>query len=72
MEFSNPFDAPQGRFFILQHADRHYSLWPEHGALPEGWLVVREPAMQEECNLWLKENWTDLQPAAFAAAGGRK
>lgn len=28
MEFSNPFDNPQGQFYILQNAQRQFSLWP--------------------------------------------
>ncbi|MEL4016622.1 MbtH family protein [Dryocola clanedunensis] len=72
MEYSNPFDAPQGRFFILQNAARQYSLWPETCALPAGWQMVCEAAGQEECSRWLKENWRDLQPVSFADAGGGK
>ncbi|WP_435954793.1 MbtH family protein [Dryocola sp. BD626] len=70
MEYSNPFDAPQGRFYILENAAGQFSLWPENCALPAGWQVTREPALPDECNGWLKENWTNLQPTSFAAPGG--
>ncbi|RPH29710.1 MbtH family protein [Buttiauxella warmboldiae] len=69
MEFSNPFDAPQSRFFILENAHRQYSLWPEHCAVPDGWQVVRQPAPNEECNRWLLANWGGLQPASFVKQG---
>lgn len=69
MEFSNPFDAPQGRFFILENAAAQFSLWPEHCALPAGWQVVCEPASNEECHRWLLDNWTQLQPSTFASVG---
>lgn len=69
MEFSNPFDAPQGRFFILENEARQFSLWPEHCALPDGWVVVCEPASNEECQRWLLDNWAQLQPATFAKEG---
>lgn len=72
MEYSNPFDAPQGRFFILENAAKQFSLWPENCALPEGWQVVCEPALPEVCHTWLKDNWTNLQPTSFAHAGGLK
>ena len=66
MEFSNPFDSLQGHFFILKNAQQQFSLWPEHCALPDGWQVVCEPALNDECNRWLLANWSDLQPASFA------
>ena len=69
MEFSNPFDAPQARFFILENALRQFSLWPEHCALPDGWQVACAPASNEECHRWLFEHWRQLQPATFAQDG---
>ncbi|MDI5049124.1 MbtH family NRPS accessory protein, partial [Salmonella enterica subsp. enterica serovar Montevideo] len=36
MEFSNPFDNPQGQFYILQNTQRQFSLWPAACALPAG------------------------------------
>ncbi len=72
MEYSNPFDAPQGRFFILENAAGQFSLWPENCVLPAGWQVVCEPALPELCNSWLKANWTNLQPLSFAGEGEAK
>ncbi|TNV20708.1 MbtH family NRPS accessory protein [Buttiauxella sp. B2] len=69
MEFSNPFDSPQSRFFILENTLKQFSLWPEHCAIPDGWLVVCEAASNEECNRWLLDNWTQLQPTTFAKPG---
>ena len=43
MEFSNPFDNPQGQFAILQNDQAQYSLWPQQCDLPAGWHVVCEP-----------------------------
>jgi uncharacterized protein YbdZ (MbtH family) len=37
MEFSNPFDNPQGQFYILRNDQAEYSLWPQQCALPAGW-----------------------------------
>jgi len=69
MEFNNPFDSLQSRFFILENALRQFSLWPEHCALPDGWQVVCEPASNDECQRWLLQNWTQLQPSTFAQVG---
>ena len=40
MEFSNPFDNPQGQFYILQNPQRQFSLWPQQCSLPAGWTVA--------------------------------
>ncbi len=42
MEFSNPFDNPQGQFAILRNDQGQYSLWPQQCQLPAGWRVVCE------------------------------
>lgn len=68
MEFANPFDDPQGRFYLLENDARQYSLWAEHCALPQGWRVVCEPQSQEACQAWLAEQWQNLQPALFASS----
>jgi uncharacterized protein YbdZ (MbtH family) len=28
MQFSNPFDNPQGQFYILRNGQQQFSLWP--------------------------------------------
>ncbi|HFZ8993782.1 TPA: MbtH family protein [Citrobacter freundii] len=66
MEFSNPFDNPQGEFYILQNAQCQFSLWPRQCALPTGWQVVCEPQSPADCQQWLQRNWTTLTPAYYA------
>lgn len=66
MEFSNPFDDPEGQFYILQNAQRRYSLWPQQCTLPQGWHVVAEPQPQAECHAWLAGRWQNLTPAHHA------
>ena len=36
MAFSNPFDDPQGAFYILRNAQGQFSLWPQQCA-SSGW-----------------------------------
>ncbi|MBU5565630.1 enterobactin biosynthesis protein YbdZ, partial [Escherichia sp. S69_ASV_4] len=43
MAFSNPFDDPQGAFYILRNAQGQFSLWPQQCALPAGWDIVCQP-----------------------------
>lgn len=66
MEFTNPFDNPQGQFYILQNTRRQFSLWPAQCALPDGWNVVCEPQPQDACDAWLAANWQTLTPAHHA------
>lgn len=66
MEFTNPFDHPQGRFYILQNSAQQCSLWPAQCALPAGWHVICEPQSQAACNDWLAAYWQSLTPAHYA------
>ena len=43
MQFSNPFDNPQGQFYILRNDQQQYSPWPAHCDLPAGCTVVSPP-----------------------------
>lgn len=66
MEFSNPFDNPQGQFYILQNSRQQFSLWPQACALPQGWRVICKPQPQEACHAWLADHWQALTPAHHA------
>ena len=55
MAFSNPFDDPQGAFYILRNAQGQFSLWPQQCALPAGWDIVCQP----------QSHWRTLTPANF-------
>ena len=57
MAFSNPFDDPQGAFYILRNAQGQFSLWPQQCALPAGWDVVCQPQSQASCQQWLEAHW---------------
>lgn len=70
MQVSNPFDDGQGQFYLLQNAQRQFSLWPAHCALPAGWHVISEPQSLDACNAWLKTHWSTLLPSHFASQGG--
>ena len=67
MQFSNPFDNPQGQFYILRNGQQQFSLWPPSCALPEGWSVECPPQSLAACNDWLAANWSTLTPAHHAS-----
>lgn len=66
MEFSNPFDNPQGQFAILQNDQGQYSLCTAAVRTAGGWRVVCEAQSQEACQQWLAGNWRTLEPSHFA------
>lgn len=63
IRFSNPFDDPQGWFYILRNDQQQYSLWPVYRGLPADWTVVCSPQSTEARNAWLTVNWSALTPA---------
>lgn len=68
MEFTNPFDNPQGLFYILQNGLHQFSLWPQQCALPAGWQVVAGPQSQAACQQWLETHWRTLLPHHYAVS----
>ncbi len=66
MEISNPFDAPEGQFLVLENPHQQFSLWPALCALPPGWRVVYGPYAQPQCCQWLEHHWLSLLPKTYA------
>lgn len=62
---SNPFEDPQGRFFVLVNEERQHSLWPTFAEVPAGWTKVFGEDDREACLAYVEENWTDLRPASI-------
>ncbi|AFJ46485.1 MbtH family protein [Shimwellia blattae] len=69
MEYSNPFDDPNGQFYILMNTSGEYSLWPDYCPLPAGWNKVCEPQPQALCVSWLAGHWQALTPQTWSATG---
>lgn len=62
---SNPFEDPQGRFFVLVNEEQQHSLWPTFAEVPAGWTKVFGEDDREACLAYVEENWTDLRPASI-------
>jgi MbtH protein len=58
----NPFDDPEGIFFVLVNDEDQYSLWPSDLDVPAGWKAVNGPAGRQESLDYVEANWTDLRP----------
>ncbi|KJK46945.1 hypothetical protein UK23_21875 [Lentzea aerocolonigenes] len=62
---TNPFEDPQGRFFVLVNEEQQHSLWPTFAEVPAGWTKVFGEDDREACLAYVEENWTDLRPASI-------
>ena len=62
---TNPFEDPQGRFFVLVNEEQQHSLWPVFADVPAGWAKVFGEESREACLAYVEENWTDLRPASI-------
>jgi MbtH protein len=62
---TNPFEDPQGRFFVLVNSEQQHSLWPTFAEVPAGWTKVFGEDDREACLRYVEENWTDLRPASI-------
>lgn len=58
----NPFDDPEGVFYVLVNDEQQHSLWPGHLAVPAGWQVVHGTDTRQSCLDYVERNWTDLRP----------
>lgn len=66
MEYTNPFDNLQGRFYLLKNHLGQLSLWPEACTLPGGWAVVAPPQPHGDCVVWLEQHSDGLHPTHYA------
>ena len=65
---TNPFENPDGRYFVLVNHEGQHSLWPAFVAVPAGWSVVHGEADRASCVVYIEQNWTDLRPNSLKAA----
>jgi MbtH protein len=58
----NPFDDPDGSFFVLVNQEDQHSIWPARTPVPDGWRVVHGETDRQSCLDYIDEHWTDLRP----------
>lgn len=62
---TNPFEDPQGRFFVLVNDEQQHSLWPTFAEVPAGWTKVFGEDSRDACLAYVEQHWTDLRPASI-------
>jgi MbtH protein len=62
---TNPFEDPDGSYYVLVNDEEQHSLWPSFAEIPAGWHTAHGPAPREECLTYVETNWTDLRPKSL-------
>nr|WP_042178661.1 MbtH family protein [Kibdelosporangium sp. MJ126-NF4] len=65
---TNPFDDPDGTFFVLVNDEGQHSLWPTFADVPDGWTVAFGEDSREACLDYVEHNWTDMRPRSLIEA----
>lgn len=65
---TNPFDDPEGRFFVLVNEEGQYSVWPSFADVPAGWTAVFGADTKDACTAYVERHWTDLRPKSLIRA----
>lgn len=65
---TNPFENPEGSYFVLINQEEQHSLWPEFVDVPDGWSMLFGPDRRRECLNYISENWTDMRPKSREVA----
>ena len=61
----NPFDDPEGEFYVLVNGESQHSLWPTFVEVPAGWTVTHGPAPRQDCLDHVERHWTDMRPRSL-------
>jgi MbtH protein len=62
---TNPFEDPDGSYFVLINDEGQYSLWPAFIDVPDGWRIVHGEDTRQAALDFINENWTDMRPASL-------
>lgn len=64
----NPFDNPDGIFYVLVNDEGQYSMWPAFAEVPAGWHVELRDESRETCVSYITEHWVDMRPRSLREA----
>ena len=62
---TNPFEDPEGPYYVLVNEEEQHSLWPSFATIPAGWRIVHGPETRDACTSYVEEHWTDLRPKSL-------
>lgn len=67
---TNPFEDPDGTYYVLVNDEEQHSLWPSFAEIPAGWHPAHGPAPRAECLAHVEATWTDLRPRSLRERTG--
>ncbi|MDY0393213.1 MbtH family protein [Virgibacillus halophilus] len=59
---SNPFENPEGSYFVLVNEEGQHSLWPSFINVPHGWKKIYGAADRQACLAYIRDHWHNLMP----------
>lgn len=65
---TNPFEDPDGRYYVLVNDEDQHSLWPAFADVPAGWTIAFGEDSRDACLAYVEANWTDLRPRSLREA----
>lgn len=65
---TNPFENPDGTYFVLENEEGQYSLWPAYIKIPAGWTIAHKEDSRQACLDWVNTHWTDMRPKSLIRA----
>lgn len=67
---TNPFEDPDGTYFVLVNDEGQHSIWPSFAEVPAGWTVVLGQTDRQAALDYVEANWTDMRPKSLIQAMG--
>lgn len=61
-------DEDKQIYQIVINHEEQYSIWPEGRELPRGWKAVGKSGPRIDCQVYIKEVWTDMRPLSLREA----
>lgn len=65
---TNPFENPDGSYYVLVNDEGQHSLWPSFAEVPAGWEIVHGEDSRQACLDYVEQNWTDMRPNSLVRA----
>lgn len=63
---TNPFEDPEGSYYVLVNEEGQHSLWPSFVDVPEGWTIAHGTDSRDACLEYVEQHWTDMRPKSLA------
>lgn len=62
---TNPFEDPDGKYFVLVNDEGQHSLWPSFAEVPAGWTIALTETDRQSALNYVNENWIDMRPKSL-------